>query len=82
MQYYSTENKKMIRTLQPLKDGNSDFGLVELKSDCIGTKETPHCKNHGAMLSMTEKIPRLWRCCIAVSLITGKTPNDCRAGCE
>ena len=70
------------RTLKPITDGNSDFKLVELKSDWIGTKETPHCKNHGAMLSLTEKIPRLWRCIRATSLVTGKTHNDCRAGCE
>lgn len=65
--------------IKPLGDGNTDFGLVELTRDSVGTRMTPHCKKHGAMLKVS---PYIWRCVRSVSLETGKVTNDCRAGCE
>jgi len=71
---YSPTNYK------PINDGNSNHKIVYLHKSKHATRETPHCKNHGAMIKVSES--GLWRCIQAVSLKTGKTPNDCRAGCE
>ena len=66
--------------IQPIEDENSRFDLVELKSDSPKCRETPHCKIHGAMLKVSEG--GYWRCIQAISLLTGKCLNDCRAGCK
>lgn len=59
-----------------IDDKNTNFDLVELKSDRPGTVETPHCKIHGAMnkVSVFED-GGLWRCCTCDGV-------TCRAGCK
>lgn len=65
--------------IKSIEDGNSRFDLVELSDDGNTGKLTPHCKTHRAMLKVSEG--GIWRCIQAINLITGKCPNDCRAGC-
>lgn len=65
--------------IKPIDDGNSNFELVELRDDGNIDRLTPHCKVHGAMLKVSEA--GYWRCVQAISLDTGKCPEDCRAGC-
>ena len=60
--------------IKPIKDGNSNFDIVEL-----GNYGKPYCKKHGAMLKVSEY--GHWRCIRAINLLTGKCPDDCRAGC-
>lgn len=44
-------NQMIIRAMTD--DTGSDFSKVFLKSDWEYTAETPHCKDHGAMLKMS-----------------------------
>ena len=57
-----------VKKIRTIPDGNTDFSLVEL-IDGI-----PHCKIHGAMLSVSEH-NNVWRC------VQAKGLKDCRAGC-
>lgn len=68
------EVKEKLTFIVPIDDKNSNFHKVY-----IGDYRTPHCLEHGAMLKVSPH--GLWRCITAVNLKTGKTENDCRAGC-
>ena len=70
--------------INPLKD--ADFDLVELRDDGNIGRETPHCKEHGAMLKLTDS--GIWRC-MTTYVWDFSNPknirfkgNDCTAGCE
>ena len=61
----------------------ADFSLVKLKK--LDSKLYPHCKEHGAMLKVSEH--GIWRC-ITIHGIDRSNPrnikkfdNLCRAGC-
>lgn len=61
----------------PIKDNNSRFDLVEIKTTHTKVAPTPHCKIHGAMNCVAiHTNGRLWRCIQSCQL------KDCRAGCE
>ena len=65
--------------MKPINDNNSNIEIVELRDDGNIDRDTPHCKNHGAMLKVSDF--GIWRCIQAINLSTGKCQNDCRAGC-
>jgi len=70
--------------IKPIEDGNSNFELVELRDFGNTGRKTPHCKNHGAMLKVSEY--GFWRCIMAKPLepdkLTDEYEGDCRAGCQ
>ncbi len=63
--------------IYPIKDKDSVFTDVYLRSDLKGQGKTPHCSKHGAMLkvSVFDGNGGLWRCCVADGII-------CRSGCS
>lgn len=63
-----------------MKDDTADFNKCYVKDLEIGS--FPYCKEHGAMICVASNDNgKVYRCIQAVSLITGKCKNDCKAGC-
>lgn len=59
--------------IEPIKDKNTRFDLVELKDECNIGRATPYCKLHGAMNKVSAF--GYWRC------LRSDAVPDCRAGC-
>lgn len=71
-----------MEILPIIDDANTDFSLVETKAGRFGTKETPHCKKHGAMNKISAG--GIWRCIgtHAIAKNGAQIDNMCRAGCK
>ena len=68
--------------IKEVKD--ADFSLVELADDGNIGRLTPHCKEHRAMLKLTES--GIWRCMTTYwgseDSHLGFRENNCKAGCQ
>jgi hypothetical protein len=72
----SNVDKQMVGYF-PIKDNNSRFDLIEIKTTHEKVSPTPHCKIHGSMNCVAVfEGGKLWRCLQSNQL------KDCRAGCE